>query len=375
MNKILIIGANGQLGQYLVKHFQDNHPDFALVGTTRHKSYDKQPKIYDEAGVEIESLDLTDSISVERSIGKHKPDYIFNTGANSAVWDSWALAQQHLSTNALGVLHILEAIRKLSPESRFLNMGSSEEFAITLENANGAQDETTRLCPRSPYAASKICARNYVDIWRESFGIYAIQPWTYNFESPLRGERFVTRKITKGVARIAKAIKEVKRFEPIELGNINSYRSWQFAGDVADGLWRILNQEKFREDLAGFNIMREAKPSSFWADKIKPYILSENNTHSIKEFIGLAFEKAGISGGIWDGEGINERYTLPEHFCEMAELKSFDLVRINPDFFRPMDVTYLHGDSSKARKELGWEPRIDFSTLVSMMVENDLNNP
>lgn len=375
MSKVLIIGANGQLGQYLIKYFQENYPDFQLIGTTRHKSYDKQPKIYDETRVEIESLDLTDSISVERVIDKYKPDYIFNTGANSAVWDSWNLAQQHLSVNALGVLHILEAIRKLSPESRFLNMGSSEEFAITLENANGAQDETTRLCPRSPYSASKVCARNYVDIWRESFGIYAIQPWTYNFESPLRGERFVTRKITLGVARIAKAIKESKPFTPIELGNINSYRSWQFAGDVADGLWKIINQEKLRPDMAGYHLTRDVKKSSFWADKIKPYILSENDTHSIKEFIGLAFEKAGISGGIWDGEGINERYTLPEHFCEMAELKSFDLVRINPDFFRPMDVTYLHGDSSKARKELGWEPRIDFSTLVSMMVENDLNNP
>lgn len=372
MSKILIIGANGQLGQYLIKYFQDNYPDFKLIGTTRHKSYDKQPKIYDESKVEIESLDLTDSISVERAIGKHKPEYIFNTGANSAVWDSWALAQQHLSTNALGVLHILEAIRKLSPESRFLNMGSSEEFAITLENASGAQDETTRLCPRSPYAASKICARNYVDIWRESFGIYAIQPWTYNFESPLRGERFVTRKITKGVARIAKAIKEAKPFVPIELGNINSYRSWQFAGDVADGLWRILNQEVYRTDMDACDFQ---KPSSFWANKIKPYILSENDTHSIKEFIGLAFQKAGINEGAWSGEGLEEKFTLPNYLAEFGELKSFDLVKISPEFFRPMDVTYLHGDSSRARNELGWKPSINFENLVEIMVLNDLNNP
>lgn len=374
MPKVLITGRNGQLGQHLIKYFQKNHPDFTIIGTARHKSYDKQPKIYDESKIVCDLLDLTDSVSVEECVSRHKPDYLFNTAANAFVGESWLLPESQMDSTGVGVLRILEAIRKSSPNTRFLNLGSSEEMGCTLGGNRNSQDETTPLSPKSPYAVAKVMARNIIDVYRQSYGIYAIQPWNFNFESEIRGEKYFTRKISKGVARIYHAIKNKEAFQPIEVGNLNSYRSWQHAEDVADGLWRILNQDKLREDLAGYNLTREVKPSSFWADKIKPYVLSENQTHPIREFVEKAFAAAGIEG-YWEGEGLNEQFIVSNYLIEEHELKSWVLVKINPEFFRLNEVDFLFGNSDRARKELGWEPKVTMDDLVWRMVDSDINNP
>ncbi len=357
---VLITGLNGQLGQHLVKFFQENHPDFKIIGTIRHKSYDKQPKIYDPSpNLFVDILDLYDSISIETVIKRHKPDYIFNTSANAFVGDSWLLAEQHFNINCLGVLKLLEAIKNHSPHSRFVNMGTSEELGCTTEDSpNGAQDEETKISPKSPYAVAKAAARYTVDVYRNSYNLYVIQPWTFNFESKLRGEKYVTRKITKGVGRIYRAIQNKDwGFSPIELGNLNSSRSWQHAADVAEGLWLIANQPGEPKD---------------W----KPYVLSENGTHTIREFVEKAFAAVDIKGQWYNptGNPLDEEYIL----CEdngLATKKKVTLVKVNPEFFRPSDVNYLWGSSDKIRRELGWSPKKTFEDLLAEMVDWDVNNP
>ena len=339
----IITGINGQLSQYLAKHLLENEPDVRVIGTVRHKSFDNQPYIFDRDLIGIELMDLSDSHSIESLIVKHKPDYFINTAANAFVGESWAVPAQHLEINALAVLHQLEAIRKHSPHTKYFNMGTSEEFGISVKT--GPQNEDTLLDPKSPYGCSKCAARHIVSVWRQSYNLYALQGWTFNFESPIRGEKYVTRKITKGVARIARAIKDGKPFEPLELGNLDSHRSWQFAGDVADGVWRMLNQEK---------------PT--------PFVLSAPDTHTVREFVEKAFLAANLPGS-WSGEGESEAYHSIYGYTPNGAIK---LVRINPVFYRPSDVTYLHGDATRAKTELGWSPKVSFDDLVNRMVQNDL---
>ena len=348
MKSVLITGSNGQLGQHLIKYFQENCPELILIGTVRHKSYDEQPCIFDKSKVNIELLDLTDQVSVEYVVKKWGPSFIINSSANAFVGESWRVPNQHIQVNTVGVLNILEAIRKFSPESRFVNLGTSEEFACVIEDGDQKQDENTRISPRSPYGCSKAAARFLVDIYRESYNLKAIQPWTFNFESEIRGPKYLTRKVSIGVARIKRSLEKGEIPEPIRLGNLDSYRSWQYCGDVADALWKIINQKGEAKD---------------W----KPYVISEDGTHSVREFVEKAFSVLGIKG-VWAGEGLNERFVT---FNYPEKGQNLFLVEIDKEFYRPMDVTFLSGDSSLLRKELGWEPKVSFDKLIERMVMSD----
>jgi GDPmannose 4,6-dehydratase len=351
---VVITGANGQLGQYFIQYLQEKHPDLQIVGTIRHKSYDAQEVIFNPDKVKFELMDLSDPYSIENLILKYKPDYFINTAANAFVGDSWALPVQHIEYNCIGVLHQLEAIKKHSPHTRYFNMGTSEEFAISEES--GPQNENTTIYPKSPYGCAKAAARYLVSVYRNSFNLYAIQGWTFNFESKLRGEKYVTRKITKGVARIAKAIKSGKKFEPIELGNIYSSRSWQHAADVVDGIWRMLNQD----------VSNGSKP--------KEYVLSSTDTHLVKEFVDSAFEQAGIENKVWVNTSIRNRPEDEELQTQLENGEWVTIVKINPKFYRPLDVTYLYGDPTKAKEELGWNPTFTYKDIIKEMIEYDLKN-
>jgi GDPmannose 4,6-dehydratase len=396
MSKTAVIsGVNGQLGQYLVKYLLDNEPEITVIGTVRHKSYDDQEYIFDKNRIKFELMDLMDPHSIENLILKYKPDYFINTAANAFVGDSWALPVQHMEFNAIGVLHQLEAIKKHSPHTRYFNMGTSEEFAVS--EVTGPQNENTKIYPKSPYGAAKAAARYLVSIYRNSFGLYAIQGWTFNFESKLRGEKYVTRKITKGVARIFKALNTGKSFEPIELGNIYSSRSWQHASDVAEGIWLQLNQDRTNkklkdqwsqycidnglaigsmglscmsdEQLNAYNTRFRTERAAFFAKNIKEYVLSSTDTHLVKDFVDAAFEVAGI-GGEWSGTGINEKKQLVIY--DGHEARKVDLVTINSKFYRPLDVTYLYGDPAKIKAELGWNPQFNYQDIIKEMVEHDI---
>jgi GDPmannose 4,6-dehydratase len=206
------------------------------------------------------------------------------------------------------------------------------------------QTEKTPFRPISPYGAAKASARHLTKVYRESYDLYAIHCILYNHESERRGEEFVTRKITKNVARIHDAIKNNTSFEPLELGNIEARRDWSHAQDFVEAIWIMLNQNKPKE-----------------------YILSSNETHTVKEFVEKSFLYANITG-FWRGEKENEK------FIGIINNKEVTLMKINPDFYRPAEVELLLGDSSLARKDLNWNPKISFDKLVEKMTLSDIQN-
>lgn len=373
MKKIIISGINGQLGQFFAKYILEKYQDIKVIGTVRHKSYDDQFWIFDRNLITIELMDLTDAHSIENLIVKHKPDYFINTAANAFVGESWAVPVQHIEQNTIGVLHQLEAIRKHSPLTRYANLGTSEEFACS--EISGPQNENTKIAPKSPYGCSKAASRYLIDTYKNSYNLYALQPWCFNFESELRGEKYVTGKICKGVARIYHALKNNKGFEPISLGNIYSNRSWQFAQDVADGIFRMLNQENYRQHLQNDPIIINGKYNSNVIKCLKNYCFSESKTHDIKEFINLAFNEAGIKGVWWNltGKPEDEEFLLSSDGI-LATKKKISLIKIDPKFYRPLDVTFLYGDATAARTELNWESSLEFNDLVKRMTKWHIEN-
>jgi GDPmannose 4,6-dehydratase len=371
MNKktICISGINGQLGQYLAKFLIENEPALQIIGTLRHKTSRHETYIFDASQVIFELMDLNDAHSIENLIVKYKPDYFINCAACAFVAESWATYEVHMQQNFMAVLHQLEAIRKYSPNTRYYNSGSSEEFGV--KEVTAAQNESTIISPRSPYGVSKSASRFGCKVWRESYSLYAIQGWSFNFESPLRDEKYFPRKISKGVARIHYATSKGHFFNPIEVGNLNSHRSFLHAKDVAFGIWLQLNQEKYNKNypISACNNIDLSK--KYFINSLKEYVISSNDTFPIRNLIELAFMAAGISG-YWEGEGLNEKF-LSTSFCDESGNPS-KLVIINEKFFRPNDVTYLHGDSSAIKKDLGWKQTVQFKDLIFEMVSSDIKN-
>ena len=286
---------------------------------------------------ELVDGDLSDGTSIDKLVKEIQPDFFINFGANSFVGVSWDMPLQVFDVNTLGVIRCLEAIKKFKPDCRFYSAGSSEEFG---DVDYAPQDIKHPIKPRSPYGASKAAARHIVKVYRESYNLFAIHSILFNHEGVKRGEEFVTRKITKGVARIKNALEKGEKFEPLQLGNINSRRDWSDSEDFVKGVWAMLNQSEPNE-----------------------YVLSSNETHSVKEFVSEAFAAAGIPG-LWSGEGMDEKFRLFQENTALAE--------INEKFYRPAEVELLYGDSNPAREKLGWKPEVSFSDLVKKMVNADL---
>jgi len=356
MKKVLITGILGQDGSNLAEYLLSLNEDIQVVGLTRRLStpnYVNIKSIIDNPKFKIDYIDLSDSNSVDSCIKKHQPDYFVNFAANSYVGVSWSMPEQVLDVNTLGVLRCLETIRKIKPSCRFYSAGSSEEWG----NVDySPQDIDHPIKPRSPYGASKAAARHLVKVYRESYNIYAVHGILFNHEGTKRGEEFVTRKISKGVARILNAIKNEENYAPIELGNLDAKRDWSDSRDFVKGVWLMLNQ-----------------------DKPKDYILSSGETHSIREFVEKAFAAAGMKGH-WQKrfEPQNEKFILTEILHEdendiPPQPKHLTLVCINPDFYRPAEVDLLLGDSTPIREELNWKPEISFDELVKSMVNFDVN--
>lgn len=348
MKKVIITGVTGQDGSLMADYLLENFNDIEVHGCHRRLSVPNHANIKHLANnprFNLIEADVTDQFSIRNAINSVKPDYFINFAANSFVGNSWSMAVNHFETNCLGVLYALESLKEICPNVRFYNAGSSEQFG----NVDySPQDLDHPFKPRSPYGASKCAAHHLLKVYRESFNMYAVQGILFNHEGVRRGEEFLTRKVTKGVARINHAIANLQAFKPIELGNIYSKRDWSDAEDFVRGVWLMLNQ-----------------------NEPKDYILSSNETHTIKEFIDLAFERAGIAGE-WVGEGLDERYIIPNHMLDTCDLKSSVLVSINKEFYRPAEVDLLWGNSAAARKELGWKPEISFEQLVNRMVDRDI---
>jgi GDPmannose 4,6-dehydratase len=346
---ILITGVTGQDGANMVEYLlkNTNHKIFGMIRRSSNINLSNCEVFKNEPRFQFEYGDLSDSQSINNIIRKVDPDYFINFAANSFVGCSWQMPEQMFDINSLGVLRCLEAIKNLKPSCRFYSAGSSEEWGNV---EYSPQDMKHPLKPRSPYGASKASARHIVKVYRESYNLYAVHGILFNHEGTKRGEEFVTRKITKGVARIYHAIKNSQIFQPIELGNLDARRDWSDSEDFVDGVWKMLNQES-----------------------PKDYILASDETHSIREFVEKAFNYANVEG-YWHGNGVDEKYYIHDRYLEDKQVESPCLVKINPKFYRPAEVELLLGDSKIARKELAWEPKISFDKLVEKMVRFDIDN-
>lgn len=345
MKKIIVTGTLGQDGanmcEYLLK--ESDYKVYGMIRRSANPNFVNCKEFLKHENFQLVYGDLTDETSLDKLVREIQPDYFINFAANSFVGCSWDMPEQTFETNAVGVLKCLEAIKKFQPTCKFYSAGSSEEFG---DVDYSPQDMKHPLKPRSPYGASKCSARHIVKVYRESYGMYAVHGILFNHEGTKRGEEFVTRKITKGVARIWHALKNNQSFDPIELGNMYSKRDWSDSRDFVKGVWLMMNQKEPQD-----------------------YLLASGETHTIKEFLEKAFRAAGMSGS-WT-EADDDPRTLK--FYNNSE-RYENLVRVNEKFYRPAEVELLLGDPSEAKEKLGWAPKISFDKLVKTMVQFDIKN-
>ena len=338
MSKVIISGISGQDGSYMAEYLLDN-TNHEVVGGIRRTSQailKNLDRCLSHQRFRLAPLDLCDNHSITELIKKERPDYFINFGATTFVPDSWNQPALTIQVNSIALIHILEAVRNYTPECRIYSAGSSEQMG---DVEYSPQDEKHPMRPRSVYGVSKCVSGLISKVYRESYGLYVVHGILFNHESERRQSFFVTKKITEGVARISLELKQEKPLVPLFLGNIDSQRDWSSSKDFVDGIWKMLNQSKPIE-----------------------YILSSGETHSVREFTELAFKFSGYEGQ-WYGNGVDSRFILKDEIVA---------VEIDPKLYSPADVELLWGDSTRARTELGWKPKISFQELVQEMVQHDL---
>jgi GDPmannose 4,6-dehydratase len=336
----LITGITGQDGAYLAEFLLNK--GYIVHGVKRRSSsfnteridhlykdpHDRNVNFFMHYG------DLTDSTNLIRIVQETQPDEIYNLAAQSHVQVSFETPEYTANSDAIGTLRLLEAIRILGLEkkTRFYQASTSELFGKVQEIP---QKETTPFYPRSPYAAAKLYGYWITKNYREAYGMFTCNGILFNHESPIRGETFVTRKITMAVARIKKGSQE-----KLYLGNLDAKRDWGFAGDYVKSMWLMLQQ-----------------------DEPDDYVVATGKTHSVREFVELAFLQIGIDIE-WQGTGVNEK--------GINAANRDVLIEIDARYFRPTEVDILMGDPTKAKEKLGWKAKVGFEELVKMMVEGDL---
>jgi GDPmannose 4,6-dehydratase len=312
--KALITGVTGQDGSYLAELLlSKGYEVVGVVRRTSHHSYERIEHLLDQ--IDVVAADLLDQHSLTVVLQDTRPDEVYNLAAQSYVPTSWTQPVLTGEFTALGVTRILEAIRLVHPSTRFYQASSSEMFGRVTETP---QRETTSFYPRSPYGVAKVYGHWITVNYRESYNLYAVSGILFNHESPRRGIEFVTRKVTDGVARIKLGLAKELR-----LGNLDARRDWGYAGDYVEAMWRMLQQPRPQD-----------------------YVVGTGQTHSVRELVAAAFGH--------------------------VELNWQEYVKTDPKYVRPAEVDLLQADPSKARRELGWTPKVSFRELVAMMVDADL---
>ena len=349
MKTALITGITGQDGAYLAELLLEK--GYLVHGIKRRSSLMNTDRIdnliFDETLAERFHLhygDLTDSSSLVRIIQQTQPDEIYNLGAQSHVQVSFETPEYTANSDGIGVLRILEAIRilGLTKKTKFYQASTSELYGLVQEIP---QKETTAFYPRSPYGVAKLYGYWITVNYRESYDMFAVNGILFNHESPLRGESFVTRKITIGVARLALGLDK----HPLMLGNLDAKRDWGHAKDYVEGMWRMLQQ-----------------------DVPEDYVLATGITTTIREFIRMAFDNIGIELD-FKGEGVDEKAHIKSCKNELYNLpQGMQVIGIHPRYFRPAEVELLIGDATKANTKLGWKPVYDLPMLVNEMMEEEL---
>ena len=336
MKKAFITGITGQDGSYLAELLlAKGYEVFAIMRRSSVFTTQRIEHLLGNQNLHIVFGDLTDSSNLHRLLKSIKPHEIYNLAAQSHVAVSFEVPEYTADTNALGVIRILDAIRDVGLDTKFYQASTSELFGGFPSTV--PQNELTPFYPRSPYSVAKLYAYWIVVNYRESYGLFAVNGILFNHESPRRGETFVTKKITKGVASISKGLQDC-----LILGNLNARRDWGHAKDYVKAQWLMLQQKN---------------PSD--------YVISTGESITVREFVEMAFGIVGIKIE-WKGEGINE--------VGININNGRILVMINDKYFRPSEVEFLQGDSSKALRELGWQRDYSLADMIKEMVEFDLNS-
>lgn len=339
MKKALITGITGQDGSYLAELLLNK--GYEVHGVIRRASTFNTGRLNDiyqnpqdvNRHLFLHYGDISDSSNISRLIEDIKPDEIYHLAAQSHVRVSFDLPEYTADTTGLGTVRILDAIKNSGVKTKFYQASSSEMFG-KVEEKDLPITEKTLFHPRSPYGCAKVYAYWITKNYRESYGLFAVNGILFNHESPRRGETFVTRKITRGLARI-KLGKEKKLF----LGNLDARRDWGYAPDYVEGMYLMLQ-----------------------AEKPDDYVLATGETHTVREFIEISARHLGMEIE-WQGEGLEEK--------GIDKVSGQEIIAIDPTYFRPAEVDVLLGDPQKARAELNWEPKVKFAELVKIMTEAD----
>jgi GDPmannose 4,6-dehydratase len=338
MKKALITGITGQDGSYLAELLLDK--GYEVHGIIRRSSSFNTGRIdhlyKDRHETDVKMFlhygDLTDSSNLNRLIEKIHPSEIYNLGAQSHVQVSFEVPEYTAESDGIGTLRLLDAIRETGVQARFYQASTSELYGMVQEVP---QTETTPFYPRSPYAVAKLYAFWIVKNYREAYGLHASNGILFNHESPRRGETFVTRKITMAAARISRGLQQC-----LYMGNIDALRDWGYAPDYVQMMWMMLQQ-----------------------DKPDDYVVATNEMHTVREFIEKSFGHVGIEI-VWEGEGVKE--------TGKNKATGDIVVRMDERYYRPAEVEQLLGNPAKAKRQLGWEPKVKFKELVKIMTEGDL---
>ena len=336
MKKALITGITGQDGSYLAELLLEK--GYEVHGMIRRSSSFNTGRIdhlYNDVKILNQKLflhygDLTDSSNLNRLLEKIQPDEIYNLGAQSHVQVSFEVPEYTTEVDAVGTLRFLDAIKDTGVDTKFYQASTSELYGKAQEVP---QNEITPFYPRSPYGVAKIYGYWIIVNYREAYDLFACNGILFNHESPRRGPTFVTRKITRGAARIRYGIQD-----KLLLGNLDAKRDWGYAPEYVEGMWRMLQQEE---------------PDDF--------VMATGESHTVREFVNLVFRKLDMKLD-WKGEGVNEKG---------VDKNGRILVEIDKNYFRPTEVDYLIGDAGKAEKELGWKAKTKFEDLVSIMAKAD----
>jgi len=351
MKKALITGVTGQDGSYLAELLLEK--GYEVHGIKRRASLfntERIDHIYQDPHVEDSRFflhygDLSDTSNLTRILQQVQPDEVYNLGAMSHVAVSFESPEYTADVDALGTLRLLEAIRFLGLEkkTRFYQASTSELYGLVQETP---QKETTPFYPRSPYAVAKLYAYWITVNYREAYGMYACNGILFNHESPRRGETFVTRKITRGLANIAQGLER-----QLFLGNLDALRDWGHARDYVEMQWLMLQQ-----------------------DTAEDYVIATGRQYSVRRFVEIAAGELGIEIA-WQGEGVHERGVIASVRGDKAPgvVTGQSIIAVDPQYFRPTEVETLLGDPGKARRRLGWEPRTSFEAMVQEMVAHDLD--
>lgn len=342
----LITGVTGQDGSYLAELLLEKgyivhgiKRRASLFNTARVDHLYQDPQL-PERNFILHYGDMTDSSSVVRILQDSQPDEIYNLAAQSHVAVSFEEPEYTADSDALGTLRLLEAVRILGMEkrTRFYQASTSELYGLAREFP---QTESTPFHPRSPYAVAKLYAFWITVNYREAYGLFACNGILFNHESPRRGETFVTRKITRALARIRLGLQDC-----LYLGNLDARRDWGHARDYVEAMWRMLQQEQ-----------------------PKDYVIATGVQHSVRDFVDAAAHELGMKI-VWEGSGVEEKGYWVDRTDGRGQAEP--VVRVDPRYFRPAEVTSLLGDATRARTELGWEPKTSFAELVAEMVREDL---